>query len=117
MKVSKRDVYLLCGSIAATGTPKVPPPGRFCNGSTVGIHFAQVDVTRTRTIRDKALTRDGQCDVGTRLDDELPGQRRFVRHHRGSSASEDHRSHRGCASLFVHRTVRAPWYAIHRSGC
>lgn len=116
MKVSKCGAYMPCGSMAVIDTPKVSSPRRVFFTSCVGIHFAQVAAIHTRTLCAHTQTRYIQRDGGIELNGELPRRGRFVRNHRGSSASEEYYSHDGCASTLVHRAVRAPWYAAHGSG-
>lgn len=91
-------------------------PREWHPNSGVGIHIAQVDDISHRTASTCVRRQQIQRDVRSRLTDELPHQRRFVRNHRGSSESTDFCSYAVRASMSGHRTVRAPWYAAHRSG-
>lgn len=115
MNALQRIVRSPCGSMTATYTRRVSPPHCFSCDSTIGIHCAQMDAIPSRIVRMYAPAYDIQHGVRTALNDEQRRRGRFVRHQWGNSGSADHRSRYVCASP-SNRTVRAPWYAIHRSG-
>src|SRR5579859_203171 len=139
MKISDCDADWICGSMADTiqvhaafvwrlrvqrprllfSASRISHrflPRRHTSALAVGTRFAEVDTTRNRASTTCARRREVRRDVHLRLAGELPYQRRFVRNHRGNSASAEFRPHLVCAGTSVHRTVRAPWYAAHWSG-
>lgn len=115
MKVISRIAHLACGSIPATSTRRVRPSPLFSD-SAIGIYFAEMAATPCRSVSARAPNHDIGCGMRTLLNDEQLRRRRFVRHHRGTWGSADHRSHTVRASHIIHRTVGAQWDAMHWSG-